>query len=73
MLDDKRSQTIGIASLNLLAAPKKNGFFVDFGATNGFDLNNSYLLEKKFPEAVPLEEIEKSFKEWKEAEKGAKK
>jgi hypothetical protein len=26
--------------------------------------------EKKFPEAVPLEEIEKAFKEWKEAEKG---
>ncbi len=27
---------------------KKNGFFVDFGATNGFDISNSYLLEKKF-------------------------
>ena len=27
---------------------KKNGFFVDFGATNGFDLSNSYLLETKF-------------------------
>ena len=27
---------------------KKNGFFVDFGATNGLDLSNSYLLETKF-------------------------
>ena len=27
---------------------KKNGFFVDFGATNGFDISNCYLLEKKF-------------------------
>src|SRR3989344_3371692 len=26
--------------------------------------------EKKFPEAVPMEEIEKAFKEWKEAQKG---
>ena len=27
---------------------KKDGFFVDFGATNGLDLSNSYLLETKF-------------------------
>lgn len=27
---------------------KTNGFFVEFGATNGFDLSNSYLLEMKF-------------------------
>ena len=27
---------------------KRNGFFVEFGSTNGFDLSNSYLLEKDF-------------------------
>jgi FkbM family methyltransferase len=27
---------------------KRDGFFVEFGATNGIDVSNSYLLEKKF-------------------------
>jgi FkbM family methyltransferase len=27
---------------------KRNGYFVEFGATNGVDLSNSYLLEKDF-------------------------
>ena len=27
---------------------KRNGYFVEFGATNGVDLSNRYLLEKKF-------------------------
>src|SRR5262245_23238858 len=27
---------------------KRDGFFVDFGATNGVDYSNSYLLQKEF-------------------------
>lgn len=27
---------------------KRNGYFVEFGATNGIDLSNTYLLEKKY-------------------------
>lgn len=31
-----------------LTNEKRNGFFVDFGATNGMELNNTYLLEKEY-------------------------
>ena len=47
---------------------KRNGFFVEFGSTNGFDLSNSYLLEKDFgwkgilcePASVWKEELKKN-------------
>jgi FkbM family methyltransferase len=31
-----------------LTNEKRKGFFVDFGATNGIELNNTYLLEKEY-------------------------
>ncbi len=47
---------------------KRNGFFVEFGSTNGFYLSNSYLLEKDFgwkgilcePASVWKEELKKN-------------
>lgn len=48
MHDDSKAQLK--QDLFVLAATnsKKNGFFVEFGATNGIDLSNTYLLEKKY-------------------------
>jgi FkbM family methyltransferase len=40
---------------------KRNGFFVEFGATNGFDLSNSYLLERDFGWSGILAEPAKRF------------
>ena len=40
---------------------KHNGYFVEFGATNGIDLSNSYLLEKRFDWKGILAEPAKSW------------
>ena len=33
---------------------KKGGYFLDIGATNGVDINNTYLLEKKYKLICPF-------------------
>src|SRR5262245_35267462 len=33
--------------INEVFGRKKNGFFVDIGATDGIDINNTYMLEKR--------------------------
>ena len=42
---------------------KKNGFFVEFGATNGIDLSNTYILEKDYSWSGILAEPCKSWHE----------
>ena len=39
-----RQDLFVLSSLNF----KKHGYFVEFGATNGYDLSNTYLMEKQF-------------------------
>lgn len=46
----RHSKAQNLQDLFVLAATriKRNGFFVEFGATNGVDLSNTHLLEKHF-------------------------
>jgi FkbM family methyltransferase len=46
--NDSRAQLYQDLFVLLMTDKKKNGFFVEFGATNGVKLSNSYLLEKEF-------------------------
>jgi FkbM family methyltransferase len=43
-----RSQLFQDLLVSYLFKDKQNGFFVEFGATNGVSFSNSYLLEKEF-------------------------
>lgn len=55
----QRQDMFVIAQLNF----KTNGYFVEFGAANGVDLSNTYLLEKKFGWSGILSEPSISFHE----------
>jgi len=46
--NDSRAQLYQDLFVLLMTGKKRNGFFVEFGATNGVKLSNSYLLEKEF-------------------------
>ena len=54
---------------------KRNGFFVEFGATNGIDLSNTYLLEKDFGWKGILSEPNPGLSRWDDwyVKKGLKK
>ncbi len=47
-LQASKSQIFQDLFVVTIAQEKSNGFFVEFGATNGIKLSNSYLLESKF-------------------------
>lgn len=48
LFPDSKGEIFQDIFIALLLKEKKNGFFVDFGATNGSDMSNSWMLEKKF-------------------------
>ena len=48
MLSVSRAQLDQDVAALLASGVKKGGYFVEFGATNGIDLSNSYMLEREF-------------------------
>jgi FkbM family methyltransferase len=46
-VDVSRSQLFQDMLVGLLLQGKRNGFFVEFGATNGMDLSNTYVMESR--------------------------
>lgn len=47
-LDRSKSQLFQDLFVLFVLKEKRNGYFVEFGATNGVDLSNTYLLEKSY-------------------------
>ena len=45
---DSKSQIFQDLFVLYYSGKKKNGFFIEIGGGNGYDLSNTYLLEKKF-------------------------
>jgi hypothetical protein len=46
--DKSKSQLFQDLFVLFILKEKRNGYFVEFGATNGIDLSNTYLLEKSY-------------------------
>lgn len=70
-IDQSKSQLYQDMFVLLHLNFKKDGFFVEFGATNGIDLSNTYLLEKQFNWRGILAEPSKGWHEYLEKNRNA--